>query len=145
MIRIENITLEGPDLAGKTSLYSGLHKKTGYRWDIRDRSFLSMVCYARQFNRGEDFVDECRQRLHKFLSCLNNQLIILLPSVDVLVERYRSRGDDIQASSYCVALFNNFPVHQHVWKLPESESIDLLLVYCVKRDKRLFVLYVVSS
>ena len=121
MIRIENITLEGPDLAGKTSLYSSLHKKTGYRWDIRDRSFLSMVCYARQFNRGEDFVDECRQRLHKFLSCLNNQLIILLPSVDVLVERYRSRGDDIQDEESLVSLHTIYEEEVdrlRLWKFP---------------------------
>ena len=54
MIELDTITIEGPDLAGKTTLYNQLHRKTGYKWNIQDRSVLSMLCYSIFYNRGDD-------------------------------------------------------------------------------------------
>ena len=47
----QQLVLEGPDLSGKTTLYNMLHKATGYRWNIQDRSSLSMVVFAKLYNR----------------------------------------------------------------------------------------------
>lgn len=85
--------LEGPDLSGKTTLYNELHKQTKYKWNIQDRSALSMLCYARLYGRN---VEEYRQKLHNEINDLNNRMIVLLPPFDVIEKRYESRGDEIQ-------------------------------------------------
>ena len=90
------ITLEGPDLSGKTSLYEALHKMTDYKWNIQDRASLSMVCYARQFGRESS---PLRERLAADLSNMNNRMVVLLPNFDLLEERFRARGDEIQSVS----------------------------------------------
>ena len=46
------LILEGPDLAGKTTFYQMLHKKSGFRWNVQDRSALSMLICAKLYNRG---------------------------------------------------------------------------------------------
>ena len=45
------IILEGPDLSGKTTFYSALHKISGYKWNVQDRSFISMLIHAGQYGR----------------------------------------------------------------------------------------------
>lgn len=91
--RINTVSLEGPDLSGKSTLYNSLHKESKFKWDIRDRSFLSRVCFARQFNRDVEYE---RGRLEKELSNLNNRVIVLIPPFSVLESRYLKRGDEIQ-------------------------------------------------
>ena len=91
--KTEKLILEGPDLTGKTSLYNELHKKSRYRWNIQDRSCLSMVCYARQFNRPSE---DLRRNFYKEVSNLNNRIVILLPEFDVIEKRYNTRGDEVQ-------------------------------------------------
>lgn len=90
---IEKLILEGPDLSGKSSLYDEIHKRTKFKWNIQDRSSLSMVCYAIQYKRNTEFH---RQMLYKELSNLNNRMIILMPNLEVLIARYLQRGDDFQ-------------------------------------------------
>ena len=90
---IEKLILEGPDLSGKSSLYDEIHKRTKFKWNIQDRSSLSMVCYAIQYKRNAEFH---RQMLYKELSNLNNRMIILMPDLEVLTSRYLQRGDDFQ-------------------------------------------------
>ena len=102
---VERLILEGPDLSGKSSLYDLIHEKTEYKWNIQDRSSLSMVCYAVQYKRDTRFH---RQMLYKELSNLNNRMIILFPSLDVLIERYRERGDTIQTLASLKNLYNIF-------------------------------------
>ena len=34
MIKLKNVTLEGPDLSGKTTLMSQIHKKTNNKYNI---------------------------------------------------------------------------------------------------------------
>ncbi len=88
------LILEGPDLAGKTSFYQALHDKTGYRWNIQDRSALSMLVYARFY--GRDTFAEV-ERLNKELKDLNNRFVILLPPWDEIGRRFNERGDEIQS------------------------------------------------
>ena len=95
MLQIEKITIEGPDLSGKTTLYNGIHKKTNYRWNIQDRSMMSMLAHAIFYDRGAD-ITKYRRLLEKDLKCLNNVIIVLLPSKELLSHRFNLRGDDIQ-------------------------------------------------
>ena len=90
---INQITLEGPDLSGKTTLYQKLHEKSGYFWNIQDRSSLSMIVYARLYGRSDYFHVES---LKRELSNLNNVMILLLPDWSVIAERFEKRGDEIQ-------------------------------------------------
>lgn len=95
MLAIRNITLEGPDCVGKSTLYNNIHRATKFRWNIQDRSQLSMLCYARQYSRlGE--VDKWRRELDSFLLDLNNRLVVLLPDFQVIAQRLQSRGDEFQ-------------------------------------------------
>jgi hypothetical protein len=89
----KNVIIEGPDLSGKTTFIKSLHKSTGYKFNLIDRSYLSRVCYARQFGRDESLE---RSRLETEINDLNNKIIVLLPSKSLILSRFRSRGDDIQ-------------------------------------------------
>ena len=95
MLQIENITIEGPDLSGKTTLYNNIHKQTNYRWNIQDRSMMSMLAHAIFYDRASD-IEKYKRLLEKDLKCLNNVVIVLLPSKELLSHRFNLRGDDIQ-------------------------------------------------
>lgn len=94
MIDLDTVTIEGPDLAGKTTLYALLHAKSGYKWNIQDRSVLSMLCYSIFYNRSDTEV--WRARLTDAVNNLNNRIVVICPSFTLLEERYRNRGDEIQ-------------------------------------------------
>ena len=84
---IEKIILEGPDLSGKTTLYKQMHNLSNYRWNIQDRSSLSMVVYARLYDRPDFYhVESLKQELNN----LNNIMVILLPSWSVIADRFRN-------------------------------------------------------
>ena len=94
MLDTHVLTLEGPDLSGKTKFYETLHRSSNYKWNIQDRSSLSMICYARQFGRK---CDSLREKLEVDLSNMNHRVVVLLPEFDVLAARHRKRGDEIQS------------------------------------------------
>jgi thymidylate kinase len=104
-IPIKYVILEGPDCSGKTSLYSALHKETKFKYNIQDRSFLSMLCYARLYGRPEA---EHRAALREELCDLNNFLVVLMPPVNVVLERLRSRGDEFQDDASLLKLYRTF-------------------------------------
>lgn len=101
----ENLIIEGPDCSGKTSLYRNLHKKTKFKWNIQDRSQLSMLCYARQYDRDET---PYREALKKELSNLNNRVIVLLPSKEEMIKRFLIRGDEFQNEETLLRLWSIF-------------------------------------
>tara|TARA_B100000674_G_scaffold365414_1_gene307921 strand:+ start:1581 stop:2477 length:897 start_codon:yes stop_codon:yes gene_type:complete len=114
--RTEKLILEGPDLTGKTSLYNQIHKKSRYEWNIQDRSALSMVCYARQFERD---TTNLKRDLYKEITNLNNRLVILLPDFSTIESRYQSRGDDIQSIDSLKVLYSIFEDEvKYLEKLP---------------------------
>jgi hypothetical protein len=78
---------------------------TDYSWNIQDRSALSMVVYARQYNRD---VSAWRRVLWENLNDLNNRTVILLPSWNTLENRFDSRGDEIQTRESLRELFEIF-------------------------------------
>lgn len=90
---IDYVFIEGPDCSGKTTLYEMIHKASSYRWNIQDRSALSMLIHARYYGR-ETFshVEQLKRELYN----LNNQMIICLPEWPVIVDRFQRRGDPIQ-------------------------------------------------
>ena len=102
---INQLILEGPDLAGKTSFYERMHKVSGYRWNIQDRSALSMLIYAKLYNR-DTFIEV--ERLNKELKDLNNRYVILIPPWDEVARRFTERGDEIQNLASLKKLYDLF-------------------------------------
>ncbi len=132
---IDKLILEGPDLSGKSTLYSSIHKASGFRWNIQDRSSLSMVCYARQFGRDET---DHRRSLEKELTNLNNRFVILLPSISTLRKRLCLRGDDIQTFSSLQTLHKIFETEvikiqnlPNVLVVSETQSLSNLTQYII--------------
>jgi thymidylate kinase len=105
MLRINNVTLEGPDLSGKTTLFEAIHSVTNYRWNIQDRSELSMLCYAEMYGRNTDI---WHQRLRNRLQNLNDRMIVIIPPLDVILDRYEKRGDDKQTKKSLIELYEIF-------------------------------------
>ena len=102
---INYIFLEGPDLAGKTTFYEDLHKETGYRWNVQDRSALSMLIHAKYYERNTfQHVEQLRAELAN----LNNIMIILLPEWDEIGRRFNLRGDPIQNITSLRKLYDLF-------------------------------------
>lgn len=112
---LRNVTLEGPDCSGKTTLYGVIHKASGFRWNIQDRGALSMLCYARMYGRD---VDTWRRLLDDELHSLNNVIVAIMPSLDIIQERLRTRGDDYQNEESIVKLYKIF-----------EEEIERISVY----------------
>ena len=88
----QQLILEGPDLAGKTTLSLDIHKLTKYRWNTQDRSALSMLIFAKFYNRDSfDLIENFKNELYN----LNNRFIMLLPDWDTISNRYTQRGDEL--------------------------------------------------
>ena len=99
------VVLEGPDLSGKSTFYNALHKETEYKWNIHDRSFISMIIHADQYNR------DTKLHVHNFqmeLMNLNNRFIIMMPNFEDIVLRYSIRGDEIQSLDDIRLLYKSF-------------------------------------
>lgn len=105
MLRINNVTLEGPDLSGKTTLFETIHSVTNYKWNIQDRSELSMLCYAEMYGRDTDM---WHKRLKSRLGNLNDRIIVIIPPLDVILERYEKRGDEKQTKKSLIELYEIF-------------------------------------
>lgn len=102
---IDYIFIEGPDCSGKTTLYEMIHKESGYKWNIQDRSALSMLIHARYYGRDTfNHVEQLKRELHN----LNNQLIICLPDWKIIVDRFQKRGDPIQNITSLKSLYDLF-------------------------------------
>lgn len=104
--------MEGPDLSGKTTFYNKLHNLSNYRWNIQDRSSLSMLVHAKQYNRNTFTHVE---NMRKEILDLNNIVILLLPSWEVIMKRFSTRGDEIQ----------NLASLKNVYDLFEEAATDL--------------------
>ena len=103
---VKYVVVEGPDCAGKSSLCATLNRKAGFVKNIRDRSYLSTLCYARLYNR--EGVDNLRQLMHEEICNINNFFVILLPGKEVVLNRFHSRGDDFQDESSLQRLYDIF-------------------------------------
>jgi len=104
-MRFLNINIEGPDCSGKTTLYNRLHKETDFKYNIQDRSCMSMFVYAKMYNRDttvwfNKILDDLKR-----LDTLN---IVLLPSEEVILKRLKERGDEFQDKSSIIEVRNYF-------------------------------------
>lgn len=93
-MRFEHIIIEGPDCSGKSTLFGEIHKKTGYIYNIQDRSCMSMIVYSQMYNRGIE--SKWYDKILNELKRLDILYIVLLPSEKTILERYNIRGDEIQ-------------------------------------------------
>jgi len=122
MLRLNNITLEGPDLAGKTSVYTAIHEKTGFKYNIQDRSEFSMLCYAELYGRDTQI---WHKRLRDRLNRLNDRMVVILPTLDEILERYRWRGDKIQNQKSLRKLYSIFK--KNIKKYSEYSTLGVIL------------------
>lgn len=142
---IREIVIEGPDLSGKSTLYDMIHKRTSYKWNIQDRSNLSMLVHARYYGRYDFFYVE---NLKRDLYHLNNFMIILLPPWKVISKRFSERGDEIQNLISLKKLYNLFEEAANEFELfpnvitirkeVDEYLLDLLVENLTKFEKRTF-------
>ena len=93
-MRFFNINIEGPDCSGKTTLYNRLHKATNFKYNIQDRSCMSMFVYAKMYEREDAslWFDKILDDLKR----LDTLYILLLPSEETILNRLKVRGDEFQ-------------------------------------------------
>ena len=106
LLKLSDITLEGPDLSGKTRLYYDLHRLSNFRWNIQDRSEISMAIYAEMYERNDSHV--WWEKVYDRLNNLNHRYVLLLPEKDLLIERYHHRGDEVQNEKSLLDLHKRF-------------------------------------
>ena len=93
-MRFTNICLEGPDCSGKTTMFKTLHELTDFKYNIQDRSCLSMFVYSIMYDREDK--DFWKEKLHSELKRLETLYVVMIPSEEVLIKRISKRGDDHQ-------------------------------------------------
>ena len=93
-MRFFNINIEGPDCSGKTTLYSRLHKETNFKYNIQDRSCMSMFVYSKMYKREDSslWFDKILDDLKR----LDTLYILLLPTEKTILNRLAARGDEFQ-------------------------------------------------
>lgn len=89
------VCIDGVDCSGKTTLWNAIHKVSDYRWKLEDRSFVTMVVYARHHGRRK--AKDYHRQLIKDLSNLNNKYVLINPSWDLVESRFKVRGDDLHS------------------------------------------------
>jgi len=147
---INMISIEGPDLSGKTTLISDIHSKTNYRWHLMDRSKMSRMIFAKMYDR--DVIQTTRE-FYEEVSNLNNRYVFLMPTFDVLKERYKHRGDEIHTidslkESYDLFFkeFSNLPVLSNVYGIMNGASnrlSNMVIDYhnCIEKHLSLSEIY----
>tara|TARA_Y100001972_G_scaffold24718_1_gene29990 strand:- start:3860 stop:4756 length:897 start_codon:yes stop_codon:yes gene_type:complete len=103
---IDNIVLEGADCSGKSTLFEVLHKDTSYRYNIHDRSNLSMYIYSDFYQRKDS--NKWYNNFWKEIKSFNTLYVILLPKNEVIKDRIDIRGDDKQTVQSAIDLNNKF-------------------------------------
>jgi len=104
-MRFTNICLEGPDCSGKTTLFNNIHKATNYKYNIQDRSCLSMYVFSCMYNRDQKF---WYQKLMEDLKSLDTLYVLLMPPKEEVVKRIKKRGDNIQDENSIVKVWDAF-------------------------------------
>ena len=105
-MRFFNINIEGPDCSGKTTLFNELHKKTKFKYNIQDRSCMSMFVYAKMYKREDAslWFDKILDDLKR----LDTLYILLLPSEQIVLDRLKVRGDEFQDQESILKVRNYF-------------------------------------
>jgi hypothetical protein len=102
---VKNVFIEGPDCSGKTTLIRDIHKESGYRWHLMDRSQISRMIFARMNGRNIPFIeDHFKSELYN----LNNLFVFLLPPWNEISRRFGIRGDEIHDIKSLRCVYENF-------------------------------------
>jgi len=104
-MRFTNICLEGPDCSGKTTLFNNIHKKTNFKYNIQDRSCLSMYVFACMYNRDTKF---WYNKLMTDIKKLDTLYVIMMPPLEEVIKRLKKRGDSIHDENSIVDVWNSF-------------------------------------
>jgi thymidylate kinase len=99
------LNLEGPDRSGKTTMYSQLHNATDYRWNIHDRSAISMLVFSDMYKRDSFHNIE---NVKKELFNLNNRFLILMPEWDEISQRNQFTPDELHTIISLKKVYNAF-------------------------------------
>tara|TARA_E500000331_G_scaffold307849_1_gene312999 strand:- start:1977 stop:2882 length:906 start_codon:yes stop_codon:yes gene_type:complete len=150
----KNLFVEGPDCSGKTTLVKSIHERTGYRWHIHDRSQISRFIFANMYSRN---IPNIKSDLDLEMSNLNNRFIFLLPDPDVIIKRFKSRGDEIHDIDSIMDVWSRFAEasdtfyrYPNVIGIGESESekiVDrsVMLLHMMERPQLLEISNTVKS
>jgi len=105
-MRFFNVNIEGPDCSGKTTLYNSLHKKTNFKYNIQDRSCMSMFVYAKMYEREDASL--WFNKILDDLKRLDTLYILLLPTEKTILDRLEKRGDEFQDKESILKVRNYF-------------------------------------
>lgn len=105
-MRFFNINIEGPDCSGKTTLFKRLHEKTDFKFNIQDRSCMSMYVYSKMYDREDSSI--WFDKILDDLKRLDTLYIVLLPAESVILSRLSDRGDDFQDESSIIEVRKHF-------------------------------------
>lgn len=117
----ERLVLEGCDLCGKSSLYRAIHKISDYRWNIQDRSALSMLVHAEHYKRDNQ---DILRSFWSEVTNLNNRIVLLTPSWQTVKSRFEKRGDEIQDLTSLEDLWVTFDNYSWLGSLPNVLCLD---------------------
>ena len=84
-MRFKNIYLEGPDCSGKTTMFNKLHKLTDFKYNIQDRSCMSMFVYSKIYSRPN--TSFWFDKIYDDLKRLDTLYVVLLPSEESIIKR----------------------------------------------------------
>ena len=105
-MRFTNINIEGPDCSGKTTLFNQIHKETNFKYNIQDRSCMSMYVYSKLYSRDDSsfwfdkIIDDIKR--------LDTLYIVLLPTEETIIKRLNKRGDEFQDETSIIKVRNLF-------------------------------------
>ncbi len=138
-MRFTNINIEGPDCSGKTTLFNQIHKETNFKYNIQDRSCMSMYVYSKLYERDDSsfWFDKILDDIKR----LDTLYIVLLPSNSTILERLKKRGDEFQDEESIISVkrlfynlvkcgFGNFPnvlVLENIEDL--TQKVDMCLSF----------------
>ena len=136
-MRFLNINIEGPDCSGKTTLFNKIHKETKFKYNIQDRSCMSMYVYANLYKREDTSL--WFNKIIGDLKRLDTLYIVLLPTEETVIRRLNKRGDEFQDENSILEvrnLFynlvkNDFGTYPNVLVLEDIEDLTQKVSMCL--------------
>ena len=110
-MRINKIYIEGPDCAGKSTLLQNLNKRTNFRYYVSDRSPFSTFIYDLMYGRTN--ATRMQNIVWNDIKSLDCLYVVLLPSWDVIRDRFSKRGDDIHSEESLKNVYNHYQQHSY--------------------------------
>ena len=101
---VQNLFIDGPDCAGKSTLIKKIHDISRYRWHITDRSQISRSVFNSLYKRD---IPNISFDFYREVSNINNRFVLLIPDISVIKSRYDSRGDDIHKDFKSIKLVHD--------------------------------------